>query len=132
MNDERQAFSRRLAEAMRRSGYEPRPNALMKVFNSRYPGPSVREMTASRWLGGKAIPNQDKLQVLAELFGIEPQELRFGKPSKGRVAESRGAWPPGVGARERQVIHAFLALPAKRRDLVGELVDVLSEGKASP
>jgi hypothetical protein len=131
MNDERQAFSRRLADAMRRSGYEPRPNALMRVFNSRYPGTSVREMTASRWLGGKAIPNQDKLQVLAELFGIEPQELRFGKSSKGRVAEARGAWPPSIGPRERQVITAFLALPAKRRDLVSDLVDVLSETKPS-
>lgn len=116
---------------MRKSGYEPRPNVLMKVFNSRYPGASVREMTASRWLGGKAIPNQDKLQVLAELFAIEPQELRFGKSPKGRVAEARGSWPPGVGARERQVINAFLALPAKRRDLVSELVDVLSETKSS-
>lgn len=132
MNEERQAFSRRLADAMRRSGYEPRPNVLMKVFNSRYPGTSVREMTASRWLGGKAIPNQDKLQVLSELFGVEPQELRFGKPAKGRVAEVRGAWPPGIGARERQVISAFLALPAKRRDLVGDLVEVLSETSPTP
>ncbi|HEY5972670.1 MAG TPA: hypothetical protein VIT22_12055 [Pseudoxanthomonas sp.] len=128
MNDERQEFSQRLAEAMHKAGYEPRPNVLLKVFNSRYRGASVTAMTISRWLGGRAIPNQDKLQVLADLFGVEPQVLRFGKAGKGRVAESQPAWP-AMGARERQVIDAFLALPPKRRELVGELVEALATVK---
>ena len=130
MNDERHAFSDRLAEAMRKAGYEPRPNVLMKVFNSRYAGTSVREMSASRWLGGKAIPNQDKLQVLAELFGVEPQALRFGRTGKVRVAEAPGTWPAGASARERKVIDAFLALPPKRRELVAELIDALGQPPA--
>jgi hypothetical protein len=32
-----------------------------------------------------------------------------------------------VGARDRQVIDAFLALPQKRRELVGELVAELGK-----
>ena len=124
MNDERQEFSQRLAQAMQKAGYEPRPNVLLKVFNSRYRGASVTAMTISRWLGGRAIPNQDKLQVLADLFGVEPQALRYGKAGKGRVAESQGTWP-ALGVRERQVIEAYLALPPKRRELVGELVEAL-------
>jgi transcriptional regulator with XRE-family HTH domain len=129
MNDERQEFSQRLAEAMHKAGYEPRPNVLLKVFNSRYRGESVTAMTISRWLGGRAIPNQDKLQVLADLFGVEPQVLRFGKAEKGRVAESQATWPAALGARERQVIAAYLALPPKRRELVGELVEALATVK---
>ena len=129
MNDERQEFSQRLADAMQKAGYEPRPNVLLKVFNSRYRGASVTAMTISRWLGGRAIPNQDKLQVLADLFGVEPQVLRYGKAGKGRVAESQATWP-ALGARERQVIEAFLALPPKQRGLVGELVEALAAGKA--
>ena len=129
MNDERQEFSQRLADAMQKAGYEPRPNVLLKVFNSRYRGASVTAMTISRWLGGRAIPNQDKLQVLADLFGVEPQVLRYGKAGKGRVAESQATWP-ALGARERQVIEAFLALPPKQRGLVGELVVALAAGKA--
>ena len=129
MNDERQEFSCRLAEAMRKAGYDPRPNVLMKAFNSRYAGASVSEMSASRWLAGKAIPNQDKLQVLAGLFGVEPQVLRFGHGGRSsRGAEERASWPAGVGSRERQVINAFLALPPKRRELVGELVAALGQG----
>lgn len=128
MKEERHEFSRRLAEAMRRAGYDPRPNVLMKAFNSRYRGVSVSEMSASRWLSGGAIPSQDKLQVLADLFGVQPHVLRFGQGSKpNRIAEDRAPWP-GVGARERQVIDAFLALPPKRRELVGELVAALGQG----
>ena len=126
MRDEKQEFSKRLAEAMRGSGHEPRPVELMRLFNSRYNGTSVTEMSTSRWLNGGAIPNQDKLQVLAELFGVEPHVLRFGKSRKGGVSESRLPWST-AGARERQVIDAFLALPPKRRELVGELVEALTQ-----
>lgn len=62
--------------------------------------------------------------MLADLFGVEPQVLRFGKAGKGRIAESQATWP-ALGARERQVIETYLALPPKRRELVGELVEAL-------
>ena len=127
MKGEKQEFSKRLAEAMRGSGYEPRPVELMRLFNSRYNGVSVTDMSTSRWLNGGAIPNQDKLQVLADLFGVDPQLLRYGKAGKGRIAESQATWPAALGAHERQVIEAFLALPPERRELVGELVEALSK-----
>lgn len=126
MSDEREEFARRLAESMRGAGYEPRPTVLFRLFNARYRGRSVSLQSVSRWLGGRAIPEQDKLQVLAALFGVEPHALRFGSGGK-RIAESARAWPAGVGARERVIIDAFLALPPKRRELVGELVKVLGE-----
>ncbi len=124
MSDEREQFSRRLSEAMRAAGYEPRPAVLFRLFNASYRGRSVSVQTASRWLGGRAMPEQDKLRVLARLFGVEPHVLRYG--SDNRIAESRLPWP-SVGVREREVIDAFLALPPKRRALVGELVRTLGE-----
>ena len=126
MSDERQAFSQRLADAMAAKGYSPKPGQLHKLFNSHYKGRSVAFSTASKWLRGLAIPEQDKLQVLADLFGVEPQVLRYGKGRKGGVSESRLPWST-AGARERQVIDAFLALPPKRRELVGELVAALAQ-----
>jgi transcriptional regulator with XRE-family HTH domain len=127
MSDERYQFSLRLGEAMQALGYEPRPAVLFRLFNAKYRGRSVSFQTASRWLSGSSMPEQDKLQVLAALFGIEPQVLRFGKESRHRVAETQTAWPSGTGVRERHVIEAFLALPPKRRELVGELVKALSK-----
>ena len=126
MSEEKQAFARRLAEAMQARGYAAKPGVLLKQFNSRYTGRSVAFSTASKWLRGIVLPEQDKLQVLAGLFGIEPHELRFGRSGRHRVSEPLGAWQ-AIGARERKVIEAFLALPPKRRELVGELVAGLSK-----
>jgi len=129
MSDERFEFSRRLGQAMSAAGYEPRPAVLFRLFNARYTGRSVSFQSASRWLSGRSIPEQDKLQVLAELFGVAPQTLRFGEPA--RVAEARGEWN-AVGARERAVIDTFLALPPGQRELVGELVKVLAQNGKRP
>jgi transcriptional regulator with XRE-family HTH domain len=126
MSDERHQFSQRLAEAMRALGYESRPAVLFRLFNAKYRGSSVTFQTASRWLNGQSMPAQDKLQVLADLFGVHPHVLRFGGSPKNKVAETQAAWPAGAGVRERHVIEAFLALPPKRRELVGELVKALS------
>jgi len=124
MSDERFEFSRRLGQAMSAAGYEPRPAILFRLFNARYTGRSVSFQSASRWLGGRSIPEQDKLQVLADLFGVAPQTLRFGDAP--RVAEARAEWN-AVGARERAVIDTYLALPARQRELVGELVKALAQ-----
>ena len=125
MSEEKRAFARRLAEAMQARGYAAKPGVLLKQFNSRYTGRSVAFSTASKWLRGIVLPEQDKLQVLAGLFGIEPHELRYGRSGRHRASEPPGAWQT-VGARERKVIDAFLALPPRRRELVGELVAELS------
>lgn len=125
MSDEREQFSRRLAGAMQAAGYEPQPGVLHKLFNSRYDGRSVSFQTVSRWLRGAALPEQDKLQVLAAVLGAEPHVLRFGAAAKSRVGEQPASWA-GVGARERQVIEAFLALPPRRREVVAALVKALT------
>ena len=92
MSDERLAFSRRLADAMRAKHLAPRPGVLHKLFNSRYHGEPVAFSTASKWLHGKAIPVQDKLQVLATALEVEPQRLRFGDAGKVRVGEAPASW----------------------------------------
>lgn len=126
MSDERQEFSLRLAEAMRGKGYEPKPGVLHKLFNSRYSGKSVEFSTASKWLRGQALPRQDKLQVLAALFNVEPHVLRFG--GKPQVGESRLDWPGQLGPRDHEMIHAFLSLPPVQRKAVRELVSTLASG----
>ena len=130
MSDERLAFSRRLADAMRAKHLAPRPGVLHKLFNSRYHGEPVAFSTASKWLHGKAIPVQDKLQVLATALEVEPQRLRFGDAGKVRVGETPASWAmteAGSTSRDRQVIQMFLALPQRRRELVWQLIDALSK-----
>ncbi|MBN8261286.1 MAG: hypothetical protein J0L59_03065 [Xanthomonadales bacterium] len=128
MNDERQEFSKRLAGALQKAGYEPRPGVLHKLFNSRYRGVSVTFQSVSRWLGGKSIPEPDKLRVLAALVGMEPHELQFG--GKPRVGEAVPAWE-SLSAPDRATMDAYLGLPAPQRKLVRELVAMLAAGVRS-
>jgi hypothetical protein len=125
MSDEKQAFSRRLADAMQARGYEPKPGVLHKLFNSHYKGRSVAFSTASKWLRGLVLPEQDKLLVLAALFNIEPQVLRYG--GKSRVGEGAAAWSQGLGAQDLAMVDAYLSLPASQRKLVRELIATLAK-----
>lgn len=126
MSDERSAFSRRLADAMRAAGHEPRPGVLERLFNQRYGGKSVAFQTASRWLSGHAIPQQDKLRVLGEIFGVQPHVLQYGERGVIRVAEVRVAWPTGAAAVDRQAFNDYLRLPAAKRQLVREFIAALA------
>lgn len=125
MNDERQEFSQRLIEAMRTRGYAPKPGVLLKLFNSRYEGRSVAFSTASKWLRGMALPEQDKLQVLASLFGIEPHILRYGAPAStrpGRGLSATAAWPAPLDPADRATIDTYLALPEPLRQHVRAVI----------
>lgn len=127
MSDEREEFSRRLAAAMNAAGHDPRPSVLFKQFNSSYVGRSVSFQSASRWLNGRSIPEQDKLQVLARLYGVSPQVLRFGDKPARTIAEARANWPDALNATDRTMLDAYLALPTERRKLVRELIQALAE-----
>lgn len=123
MNDERQAFSQRLADGLRKAGYDPRPGVLHKLFNSRYRGVSVTFQSVSRWLGGRSIPEQDKIRVLAAIVGMDPHVLQYG--GKPGVGEARVAWD-AMSAQERAMVDMFLGLPSPQRKLVRELVAALA------
>lgn len=120
--DEKTAFSQRLAEAMRTSGYEPRPTVLEKEFNTRYWGRPVTYQAVTRWLKGEAVPGQDKLQVLAEWLCVEPQYLRFGEAVVRQVRERKARWEEGFSAEERQLLDAYLQLPMDKRKLLCEVM----------
>lgn len=78
-NDEREAFSSRLKEALKAAGDRAdSPTALARAFNRRYPGQPVSVYAVRKWFYGEAIPGQDKLRVLAEWLGRSSEWLRFG------------------------------------------------------
>lgn len=121
MND-KAAFAERLAASMRRAGLEPRASVLEKEFNTRYWGRAVTYQAVARWLKGEAIPSQEKLEVLAELLAIEPQVLRFGEGVVRRVRERQQMWMDGIAPAERDLIEAFMKLPAARRKILREVI----------
>mgnify|MGYP001442304505 CR=1 FL=1 len=128
MKEEREVFAGRLADAMQAAGYKPRPPVLFRLFNSRYRGQSVSFQSVSRWLGGRAIPGQDKLQVVATLLGVEPHALRFGNGSANRVAESRESWfAANLEQADRAAINTYLSMPSSHRKPVRELIALIAK-----
>ncbi len=84
--------------------------------------------SVSRWLNGHSIPEQDKLQVLASLFGIEPHVLRYGTADNIRASRSAPAamnWLPPLDPADRTTIDTYLALPEPLRQHVRALIAAL-------
>jgi transcriptional regulator with XRE-family HTH domain len=115
-------FAQRLQAAMVAAGLEPRPGVLLNQFNANYWGRSVSFQAVSRWLRGEAIPEQDKLLVLAGILKIEPEVLRFGEAVRNSIQQHKQRWDEGVGYLERETFDAFLKLPAPQRKLIREVI----------
>lgn len=133
--EEKAAFSQRLALALRRS---PDPvhgaTELALRFNLRHRGAAISPQTAHKWLTGRSIPTSDKLATLAEWLNVNEHWLHYGPPP-ARVTQAEQTREPYSGTRRNTPpAPETLALAAKiqtlsphRRYLIEELVEQLLE-----
>ena len=129
MTDERAEFSKRLAAAMTAQGHAPRPVVLFTQFNLRFRGTPVAFQTASRWLNGKGIPEQDRLVVLADWLKESPDFLRFGdRASRGKLG-AKQVKEEAPAYDEQKVFDIYRALPAAQQKVVCDVILALA---ASP
>ncbi|MDR0578162.1 MAG: transcriptional regulator [Candidatus Accumulibacter sp.] len=127
--DEKAAFSERLRRAMEDAGYQPRPVVLEREFNTRYWGAPVTVQGVRRWLKGESIPSQDKLQVLAEWLQTELHVLRYGEQPKYPPNLRRKRWEAAISGSEREVLEAFMDLPAEERKALRTVILALAKRK---
>ena len=81
--DERQAFSKRLKEAMRKARVDiGKPTLIAREFNLRYQGDPVSTQAVRKWLSGKALPAQDKVRALGLWLEVSTPWLRFGEADR--------------------------------------------------
>ena len=125
MNKEKETFSKRLQDAMRAAGHDPRPAVLERLFNTNYRGRSVTFQAVSGWLGARSIPSQDKLQVLAEVLDVEPHYLRFGEGAMKAIREKRARWDTVV-PEDRDLIDAVLALTTEQKRVLRDVIRAFS------
>ena len=78
-NQEKLLFSERLKQILTQHHYPISPTYIANEFNLRYDGQPISVQSANNWLQAKAIPNQDKLSLLATWLGVSTQWLRFGE-----------------------------------------------------
>jgi transcriptional regulator with XRE-family HTH domain len=126
MTDERAEFSKRLAAAMLAQGHEPRPVVLVTQFNLRFRGTPVAFQTASRWLNGKGIPEQDRLVVLADWLKESPDFLRFGdRTGRGRPG-ARQVKEEALAYDDRKVFDIYRTLPVAQQKVVCDVILALA------
>jgi len=78
--DEKQDFSKRLKEAIRRARIDISSATLIaREFNLRYHGDAVSTQAVRKWLSGDALPTQDKIRALGLWLDVSAHWLRFGE-----------------------------------------------------
>ncbi|KRG87294.1 hypothetical protein ABB34_05145 [Stenotrophomonas daejeonensis] len=125
--DEKQQFSERLKAAMAVAGLEARPAVLEKLFNLHYRGTPVTYQGVRRWLTGLSLPEQDKLELLADLLGTDADVLRYGNKKRGQVAERKAGWTETTNIDDRLAIELFLRLPQRSRQAVRQVIQALAD-----
>lgn len=132
--DEKQAFSKRLKDALRKSGVDANGfAAVAREFNLRYAGDPVSTQAVRKWLTGGALPSQDKIRTLAQWLDVGVHWLRFGdaerKQDRPQVGTRQDAAP--YRADPTWVTRKFDALEDSHKRMVIEIVHALLrlEGK---
>ncbi|HEY2336729.1 MAG TPA: hypothetical protein VGI18_05115 [Burkholderiales bacterium] len=130
--DEKQGFSKRLRDSLKRAGVRHGSSAaIAREFNLRYEGTPVTPQAVRKWLVGSALPSQDKMRALALWLETSPHWLRFGEgegtPPKARQETA------GYRVEAGWVGKKYDALNDSHKKMIVELILALLrlEGKRS-
>lgn len=118
--NEQQKFSARLVQALEGAGIRPKQTDVWRVFNQRHAGPPVTIHAVRKWLTGESIPEQDKLQTLADWLSVNPNWLRFGESS---AMYDKDALRP----EELQYIANLRSLSGEERQRLTALAQVMAQ-----
>ena len=130
MKSEQVMFGERLRALLKSAGYPQSPSEIANQL-TKFGNEPITPQAISSWLHGKSMPRQASLRALAEMLRVDPMALQYGIDSNGRRVRETQA-PFRVAAPDQHAIDAFLALTTKRRRLVRELIEQLSEPREKP
>ena len=105
--DQKAEFKERLPVTMAKAWNLLRPIVLAREFNCHYWGRPVTLEADCCWLRGEAISALEKLWVLADWLGIEPQVLCFGERVVPSVRAKQKRREEAVTGPKREVILAL-------------------------
>jgi len=126
--DDKQAFSTRLRQALKRSPKKIETATELSVqFSLRHPEAPITPQAAQKWLTGKARPTVDKIETLAEWLNVSPMWLRHGIADKARPRPASNAQkqeePFQPTTEELLHLARLRAMPEARRLLVIGVVE---------
>lgn len=116
--EEKTQFSQRLKKALSDANHPISPTFLSNEFNLRYSGQPVSVQSANNWLLGKAIPNQDKLALIALWLNVSSQWLRFGDVNQDSNVDSNYSDPLDL-----ELFKKFKSLNKRQKNIIHSLID---------
>lgn len=120
---ERQAFSHRLQEAMRRADYmSDSPTQLAREFNLRFDGSPITVHAARKWLVGESIPTQEKLRILSQWLNVPAEWLRFGDGKVGREPVRHAAVTKRLAPKDLALVEGLQRLSEEHRQIVRDVI----------
>jgi len=113
--DEKQGFSKRLKEAMRKARIDTSsPTLIASEFNLRYHGDTVSTQAVRKWVSGKALPSQDKIRALGLWLDVSAHWLRFGE------ADRKEERPPVAARQETGSYRLDPGWPSRKFELLND------------
>ena len=101
-------FSRNLSRCIKRTDKTQRE--LAKAIG-------VHPATICDWLSGRTYPRMDKLQLIADFFGI----------SKSELVEDNYVAKETVSGKEQKLLNLFHTVPEEHRDGLLDLIEVYAK-----
>ena len=117
-------FSRRLKRALQEAGEGEGPTYLARQFNARYPGKSVTQQAARKWLHGEAMPAHDKIKVLAAWLGVGSHWLEYGEEG-GHAAQQAAAVYRNVMS-DQELVRYYRKLNLSQQQALAEIIAALA------
>lgn len=105
MDDSKLIFSKNLNKYMEQEG-----KSRLEVCHAL----GISYYTFTDWVKGKKMPRMNKVQMLAEYFGISVSDLIEDKPTAGEG--------DGLTANQRKLYELAMSLPDEKVDLLLQLV----------
>ena len=91
-------------------------------------GTGITTTTLTNWKKGKYTPKQDKLQLIADYFGVTLDYLVSGEEKEITVPEQTDLW---IAIRKDkkllEALEKYMSLSDKKKKHVIDTIDVLSE-----
>jgi transcriptional regulator with XRE-family HTH domain len=125
----REEFSKRLKHAMTKIGIGAHGAIrLAQEFNDRHGGKEVTHQAVQKWLGGEAIPTQDKLRTLAGLLDVTIAWLRDGEGKEGAAGATHEASSGGynVVISDQELLKRYRKLSDRQQKAVAEIITSLA------
>lgn len=120
-------FARRFNAALEKGGKATFSDGeLVKLLARK--GVVTSSQSVSNWRNGKHMPKLDQIEGIAQMLGVDPGELAFGKP---RIGESRGAWRSGSDG-DQAMAEALTLLGEQEREVLRTLIRMLGSRGSRP